>query len=1625
MYRVIVLTICLVWLSFALSAYEITYSDAWFDQGFSLSSRSDDGVDITFSITNFSIDDVVVDNDTLQKVNLRGMFLPNNEGAPDLPSDGRWIALPQGSEPVFTIKANRYETYENIELAPAPRIPFETEDGPLEYTFDESIYSIDANYPELPVLLSESTQLRGVDAVILGITPYQYNPVTKTLIVYRDLHVRVDFIGGNGHFGEDRLRSLWWDPIHHATFMNSESLPDVEYPVSTNRTLDYEYLIIIPDNNDYLTLANELALFRTRQGIRTGVVTTADIGGNSANDIESYINNAVGDWDVPPVAVLLIGDWGSGNTQLICPSYTYEVDDNTHVTVSDNFYADVNGDHLPDVAIARMTANNASQLSIMINKSMNYEISPPTNPGFYDNPVFAGGWQTNRWFILCTEICRGFFENELGKTPVREYAICEGSPGSQWSTASNTYAVVDNFGYYGLGYIPQTPEGLTDWGGNASRLNTDINNGAFLVLHRDHGSVYGWGEPDYDRNDLSNLQNNDLSYFLSINCNTGKFSIAGDCFAEALHRYEDRALGVIAAAQISCSYVNDTFVWGMFDFMWPEFDPFYNSPGCHNLLPSFANVYGKIFLESSSWPSNPDKKRTVYYLFHAHGDAFTRLYEEIPQYLTVEHAGVINESQDCYDVTAVYRAHVALLVNDEIISSGVCQYGSNVTLHFEPQPLGTEIELVVTAQNYYTYRTTIPVTHDVCITGTVNLEGGDDENVSVYLYDGAGTQYIGSTTTNSEGEFQFTEIPYGDYQLKLSSYFDTGSNPSEARCYYPKIENINVPDQPVYDVGVIEMEQFSLSSIIVNSDPEVESFKEVQDACDFLEDFDICCFWSPITANVYVVEGEYDYFSFEALSDVHVTVRGFDNHTCIINGTVTQPGILLGNNTNSSITLRNLTIQNSHKSGVAIDRFNESIGCQYTLTDLTIQNNSVRGLYPYNDESIDSGGGVFSRSPVTITNCLITNNHGMYESGGWYTYGWGLGGGVYILNNSNEVTTVQNCTISENSSRNAGAIYCEGSGAIVLDGNRITQNTLQLPRDTSEEPGHCMGIWAFACEELSIQNNLIDHHERYSQSGGTPLRIQGSSNTQVVNNTIVDNPQLNGLRLFDTSDCHIMSNIFLNNLSPISSSSSGQTVQYCCWYNYTEPSTFGGGYVPDATNITDDPQLTTSTDPQPYSPIWNSTTRSPVIDAGHPNMSDPDDTPSDMGAIRAMTHKQETYIARSGHTTPGELYYNWVCFPVIDDLYTADNAAEDFFPPLYPSLEALLYQWNAAEIIEDEWTYPDAVDVVPVNGYKISVNSTIDMVKSGFLADPDTEIELTESTTHWVGYFIEESQKPLDALDGVLEFLSEIKHRDWCLNKVPGGSWIGDIGEYTLNYGDMVELTCDEACSFSWTDNLEPEDPKTKGALCFFPVDEDPDYIPIYLDMNGYGDNLPQEIGMYADDELIGATVVENMGPQVNAYIDDIEDLEDKVVTFELYYGERSPVQVCDEYTVKSSATSVFVSTNRLFETESTYYQVNLGDGSGTPDVPAVAGVSSFPNPFNPSTTIRCALPQDGNVSVRVYNARGQLVRTLVDGDMPAGYHEIVWDGRDNHGSAIGSGVYLCRLQTGSATLTHKLLLLK
>jgi len=85
----------------------------------------------------------------------------------------------------------------------------------------------------------------------------------------------------------------------------------------------------------------------------------------------------------------------------------------------------------------------------------------------------------------------------------------------------------------------------------------------------------------------------------------------------------------------------------------------------------------------------------------------------------------------------------------------------------------------------------------------------------------------------------------------------------------------------------------------------------------------------------------------------------------------------------------------------------------------------------------------------------------------------------------------------------------------------------------------------------------------------------------------------------------------------------------------------------------------------------------------------------------------------------------------------------------------------------------------------------------------------------------------------------------------------------------------------------------------------------------------------------------------------------------------------------------------------------------------------NYPNPFNPTTTLRFDLPEVSNITLTIYNMLGQKVRTFNMQSTPAGYHSITWDATNDYGDPVGAGVYLYQLQTKDFVKTRKMVLLK
>ncbi len=790
-------------LSIVLLANDINYSDSWGKSGLSVKEQSSNSVKVNFSISNFSILNTIINGKGMQEISLPDVFLPAEEGAPNLPGTSRYIAVPNGASAKLEIINFRTEIIESVEIVPSPRIPWDTEKGPLEYTKNEGIYSIDSFYPQNPFKLSEKTEIRGIEAVMLGITPFQYNPVTKELKVYRDIEVEISFTGGNDNFGEERLRSRWWDPIISDIFLNELSIPEVNYNHSFQGKDDVgcEYLIITPNNPEFQSWADSIKQFRTLQGILTDVIPLSEVGGNTSYTIENYINNAYNTWDIVPAAVLLLGDYGTNAANsIISPIWN-------SYCASDNIYADVTNNSMPDIVFARITANNEDQLETMITKFLNYERTPPTSPDFYDHPITALGWQTERWFQICSETIGGYWKNVLGKDPVRINAIYEGNPTTDpWSTATNTYTVLNTFGPNNLNYIPNSPNDLGDWtGGNASQITTAINNGSFALQHRDHGYEQGWGEPDYASNDINNLTNTDLTFIFSVNCLTGKYNLASTCFTETFHQHKSGgvnsgALGLIAASEVSYSFVNDAYVWGMYDNLWPDFLPQYGStPDHRGVLPAYGNAAGKYFLQQSNWPYNSNSKEVTYNLFHHHGDAFLTLYTEVPEDPTVLHSNVLLEGIDFFTVLADEGSLIGITVNGEIIATENGT-GEPLQISIPAQTIGSQLIVTVTKLNNYRYQSTVEVIDSntpfvVQEYFEINDESGNNDGLLDY-----GESIMLDMTLQNIGTLQATNV---SATLSTLNEFITITDDSESYGDFIPGGSISINDAFAFDVDYL------------------------------------------------------------------------------------------------------------------------------------------------------------------------------------------------------------------------------------------------------------------------------------------------------------------------------------------------------------------------------------------------------------------------------------------------------------------------------------------------------------------------------------------------------------------------------------------------------------------------------------------------------------------------------------------------------------------------------------------------------------------------------------------------------------------------------------------------------
>lgn len=663
----------------------------------------------------------------------------------------------------------------------------------------------------------------------------------------------------------------------------------------------------------------------------------------------------------------------------------------------------------------------------------------------------------------------------------------------------------------------------------------------------------------------------------------------------------------------------------------------------------------------------------------------------------------------------------------------------------------------------------------------------------------------------------------------------------------------------------------------------------------------------------------------------------------------------------------------------------------YNCTDAIIDDNT------FEDNSAFSGGALYiENSSLSLTyNTFLSNSSGhIWDDTDGST---GIAGAVHI--ESCFDTNISNNLFEANFSNHASAAMAivNASDNTILEHNTFKENQFGVLNTLCEYVNGILGLYY---GEVECRYNLfIDNYAQYYLSHIIDVFNSSSS---ITNNSFIGNQDVERIISFgyDVVDEEITNCLFLDNES-YSISWGDVTLNNCVVYQSGD---LGNGVIEgDGCFINIDPLLDSN-----HQPIWNATQKSPCIDTGNPTSPfDPDETPADIGAVRAVTHDYQLTTAQHDR-------YRYRSFPVIDRDYIQQGFETTYICAPVEDQTAyfkIFEQYgDYQEWIPSNWT-GDLDYLDSVKGYKLKTTSDVEIPTSGRTLPENTQVDLVAGE-NWVGYFVKESMTIYDAFQDIWDHLEGVYSEDWAWDN----SGIIPSTRCVLIYGKMYIVYVDQSCSFVYGDGV-PVIPDEREMTDGFYYEETPTYSPINI--LSLDDPTVLEVGAMLDGECIGATKVEEFPLQILAFPPE-GNRGSGDITFEFYCGGRSYTQV-SSYQVLNKVTGQYDNSKiELHPYESTSISF------GAPIVPIEFTLSgNYPNPFNPSTTISYSLPQVSNVSLNIYNVKGQLVTRLVSESQPEGYYDVVWNGKNYAGKQVSSGIYYYRITACGKTINKKMLMLK
>ncbi len=643
-----------------------------------------DHVQMQFSNPPLEYGSVTIDGASYQTVRLSGEGSSLDPGTPDIPRVTRLIMI-NSTGNVNVAVLNQSYTIESG-IYPAPVQPLAGDNGspePVAVAPDLSVYDSDNWYPPEVATISEPATLRDVRFVVLTIYPVQVNPVTQQMRVYDNIQVEIQNVGGIGE-NEIHIHPTSIAPSFkqlYGVFENFGGSALDALPVFPG-----SYLVICNNSGTVLTHAQRLVDWRKRKGI-DGSILAMNITSASTTAIRDSISARYNASGGQLEYVCMIGD-PQGNDPFDFPSNSAQYD---------NYYGCISGgggpnpDPVPDVAVGRISATDATQLNHVVTKSINYEAAPSEAPD--------ANWFTRAW---CASHTAHIPSNPSTKEYTRQIMLQHGVTTVYWDV-------------YGGGIT-------------GAQIETRLSQGISVFNHR-----MSWiSETPYGFS--SSLSDNPrLPFVASITCYSGNFTSERSISEEwlipngATGGTPKGAIGCVGVATASThvpfnNIVDAGMMYGLYVLDIPEQG---------NIL-----ISGKLELYKNYWAvGHSGDVQNFSYWTNLMGDPAVCLWHFKPVHPTVIHPANINVGTNNVSITLsdssagtpIEGALVCLLKGTETFSRGYTAANGVINLACTAPTTG-DMLLTITKNNL---KTVVDTIHVVTSAASLSLNGRtvDDDNV--------------------------------------------------------------------------------------------------------------------------------------------------------------------------------------------------------------------------------------------------------------------------------------------------------------------------------------------------------------------------------------------------------------------------------------------------------------------------------------------------------------------------------------------------------------------------------------------------------------------------------------------------------------------------------------------------------------------------------------------------------------------------------------------------------------------------------------------------------------------------------------------------------------------------------